>query len=342
MRSLILVPVACAVLLVSATLAAQQIDIGPPPGRLIDVGGRKLHLNCSGPSERTGPTASPQTGRSERTGPTVILEAGASSFAIDWSLVQPEVARSHRVCSYDRAGSGWSDPRTDVETSARIVADLHALLGAAGEKPPYVMVGASAGGLYVRLYQLDYPSEVVGLVFVDPATEDRLFTMYQQRAVLIGSLTAEQLATMQPTTAIPIPSRAPQTGPPFDRLPMDLYQLRIKIDQRLIASMPATVSPEIVREASEGQRAGLARLLESRDRADNPMKSVPVIVLSRGQDAGQGLAQTHAGLARLSNNSRHEVVSTAGHEIHLFTPAVVIQAIEDVAMAATERQPLRR
>jgi pimeloyl-ACP methyl ester carboxylesterase len=331
-RSLIALPVACAALLISATLSAQQIDIGPAPGRLIDVGGRKLHVHCTGPSATAG--------RSERTGPTVILEAGASSFAIDWSLVQPEIARSHRVCSYDRAGSGWSDPRTDVETSARIVADLHALLGAAGERPPYVMVGASAGGLYVRQYQLDYPSEVVGLVLVDPATEDRLFTMYQQRAVLIGSLTAEQLASMQPTAAIPIPSRAPQTGPPFDRLPVDLYQLRITIDQRLIASMPPTVSPEIVREASEGQRAGLARLLESRDRADNPMRSVPVIVLTRGQNTGQGLAETHAGLARLSTNSRHEVVSTAGHEIHLFTPAVVIQAIQDVAMAATERRPL--
>ena len=112
-----LLPVACAALLITATLvAAQQIDIGPAPGRLIDVGGRKLHILCTGTSETAG--------RSERTGPTVILEAGASSFAIDWSLVQPEIARGHRVCSYDRAGSGWSDPRTDVETSARIVADV--------------------------------------------------------------------------------------------------------------------------------------------------------------------------------------------------------------------------
>src|SRR5262245_50483439 len=237
-------------LAVGTAVAAQQIDIGPPLGRLIDVGGRKLHINC--------------TGRSERTGPTVILEAGASSFAIDWSLVQPEIARTSHVCSYDRAGSGWSDPRTDVETPARVVADLHALLAAAGEKPPYVLVGASMGGVYVRLYQLDYPDEVVGLVFVDPSTEDRLFAMYQQRAVTIASLTAEQLRSTFPTTAIPLPSRKPQTGPPFDRLPPDLYQLRIKIDQRLIASMPASVPADVVGEASEGQRAGLARLLDGR------------------------------------------------------------------------------
>src|SRR6185503_7396802 len=139
---------------------------GPPPGRLVDVGGRKLHVNCAGSGS-----------------PTVVLEAGASSFALDWSLVQPEIARTQRVCSYDRAGSGWSDPRPDVETPARIAADLHAALAAAGERPPYVLVGHSAGGLYVRLYQLEHPNEVVGLVLVDPATEDRLFTLFQGRAV---------------------------------------------------------------------------------------------------------------------------------------------------------------
>jgi pimeloyl-ACP methyl ester carboxylesterase len=322
-----------AILMASAADAQIPIDIGPAPGRLVDIGGRKLHFNCTGPGPATD-------GPSQKTGPTVILEAGASSFAIDWSLVQPAIARTYRVCSYDRAGSGWSDPRTDVETPARIVADLHAALGAAGEKPPYVMVGASAGGQYVRLYQLDYPGEVIGLVLVDPSTEDRLFTMYQQRAVPIGSLTAEQLLSTLPTTPVTVPARQPQTGAPFDRLPADLYQLRISIDRRLIASMPASVSAEIVRESAEGQRAGLARLLGSRGRADNPMRNAPVIVLTRGQNTGQGLAETHAGLARLSTNSRHVVVPTAGHEIHLFTPEVVIQAIEDVAVAATERRPL--
>src|SRR4029453_15863578 len=107
----------CLALLAGMTLAAQTIDIGPAPGRLIHIGGRRLHLNC--------------TGRFERTGPAVILEAGASSFAIHLYPVQPEIGGNHRVCSYHRASWGWGDPRPDVETAARIVADLHAALSAA-------------------------------------------------------------------------------------------------------------------------------------------------------------------------------------------------------------------
>jgi pimeloyl-ACP methyl ester carboxylesterase len=314
----------CAAFLVGARLMAQQIEIGQAPGRLIDVRGRKLHFICSGSGS-----------------PTIILEAGASAFALDWSLVQPEIARTNRVCSYDRAGSGWSDPRLDVGTPARVVSDLHAALAAAGEKPPFAIVGASFGAIYARLYQLDYPDDVVGFVFVDPATEDRLFIMFQQKMVLIGSLTAEQLqSTLPPSGSMPVPSRSPQTGAPFDRLPPDLYQLRVKLDQRLIASAGASNAADVVRESSEGQRAALARLLESRTKQEHPMGDRPVVVLTRGQDMTPGIAQNHAGLARLSTNSRQTVVPEAGHEIHLFVPSAVIQAIQDVSTAARQRSRL--
>ena len=312
-------------LLMAATALAQPIDIGPAPGRLVDIGRRRLHLTCSGSGA-----------------PTVVIEAGASAFAIDWTLVQPAAARARRVCAYDRAGSGWSDPRPDVETPARIVADLHALLAAAGERPPYVLVGHSAGGLYVRLYQLDYPTEVVGLVLVDPATEDRLFTLLQGQAAAIASLTAEQLATTLPASGnVPVPTRSPQTGAPFDRLPADLYQRRVEIDRRLIASFPPTVPAAVVRESAEGQRAALARLLESRGRPDNPMRSVPVVVLTRGLEQTPGIVENHAALAAVSSNARHTVVPATLHEIHLSAPLSVIQAIDDVCDAVRMQARLR-
>jgi pimeloyl-ACP methyl ester carboxylesterase len=309
--------------LLAVQAATAPIDIGPPPGRLVDIGGRKLHFNCTGSGS-----------------PTVILEAGASSFAIDWSLVQPAIARTNRVCSYDRAGSGWSDPRGEPDTAARIVRDLHAALAAANEKPPYVMTGASFGAIYVRLYQLEYPDEVAGFVLVDPATEDRLFTMFEQKMVPIGSLTTEQLKMTLPVSgAVPVPRRSPQTGAPFDRLPPELYQIRIKLDQRLIASVPPTVPAEIVRESSEGQRAVLARLLESRAK-DKPMGDRPTIVLTRSMDMTPGIVENHQGLAKLSSNSRHTVAQNSGHEIHLFEPATVIQAIQDVVAAVKGRSRL--
>lgn len=300
-------------LVAAPQLSAQQPDIGPPPGRLVDIGGRKLHLICSGSGL-----------------PTVVLEAGASSFAIDWTLVQSQIARTNRVCSYDRAGMGWSDPRGDVDTPARIVADLRALLVQSRERPPFVLVGASAGALYVRLYQLDYPDDVFGMVLVDPATEDRLFTMYQGQAVAIASLDAEQLRTTLPTSAVPVPRREPQSGAPFDRLPADLYQLRLKLEQRLIASVPETVPASVVQESAEGERAALARLLESRLDPEAPIRRIPLVVLTRGQDMTLGIMENHEELARLSTNNRHSLIRESGHEIHLFAAPHVALAIGDV------------
>src|SRR5688572_9722843 len=125
----------------------------PPPGRLIDLGGWRVHLHCTGdvrPSQ-----------------PTVILEAGSGDFSVDWSLVQPDVARFARVCSYDRAGAGWSDLGPRPRTMHQLVSELHTLLEKAGERPPYVLVGHSFGGWLVRLYRTMYPADVAGMVLVE-------------------------------------------------------------------------------------------------------------------------------------------------------------------------------
>ena len=301
---------------------AQSVDIGSPPGRLVDIGGRKLHLNCTGNGS-----------------PTIILEAGASSFAIDWALVQPELARSNRVCSYDRIGMGWSDPATGVPRDT-VTLDLHTALNVAQEKPPYVMVGASMGGIYVRQFADQHPDEVVGMVLVDPTSEDRLFLFFEGKAVEVASLTAEQRRSIIPPGPVRVPRRLPQTGAPFDRLPRELYELRIKLDTRLIASVPESVPYEYVVATAEIERARLARLKEVRGAQAHPLGDRPLVVLTRGVESSQALRDVHAQLAELSTNSRHTVVADAGHEIHLFKPSAMIQAIQDVLEALRTKKKL--
>ena len=127
-------------------------------GNRVDIGGRALYVSCTG----TG-------------APTVVLEAGGGNSADTWAGVQPEIARFTRVCSYDRAGLGRSDPApAGVRTVQDSVDDLHALLAAAGVSEPIVLVGHSFGGLIVRLYASQYPNEVAGLVLVDGMPPDLL------------------------------------------------------------------------------------------------------------------------------------------------------------------------
>ncbi|HLN64289.1 MAG TPA: alpha/beta fold hydrolase, partial [Symbiobacteriaceae bacterium] len=126
------------------------------PGRRIDIGGVKLYLHASG----------------EGQGPTVILESGNLMPAVLWEPVQARVGRFARVVSYDRAGYGWSDPAGRNRSWPVVVDELHTLLQRAGIRGPYILVGHSLGGLYVRLFAARYPTEVAGMVLVDAWQED--------------------------------------------------------------------------------------------------------------------------------------------------------------------------
>jgi pimeloyl-ACP methyl ester carboxylesterase len=294
-----------------------------PLGRFVDVAGRRVHLHCTGSGA-----------------PTVVIEAGASSFSIDFALIQPAIARSQRVCSYDRLGAGWSDLGAEIETPARVVTTLRRVLQTAGEKSPFILVGASRGGIFVRLYHLEYPDEVAGFVFIDPAHEDRLLTMLQGKLVPIASITAEELLSTMPTGPVPIARRSAQSGTPFDLLPAPLYKLRMVLEQRHLDSLPATISRELLVEFSEGDRAALARLKQTSASDVRPLGNRPVVVLSRGDDTNQERIGVHARIAALSTNSRHTVVPKAGHEIHLFQPEAVIAAVRDVTAAVRNRTSL--
>ena len=129
----------------------------PAPGEMVDVGEHRLHMNCIGQGN-----------------PTVVLDAGWGYTSVEWSAwVQPEVANHTRVCAYDRAGMGWSEPGPGSPNATRTTAELHALLQDADEEGPFVLVGHSLAGLYSRIYADRYPEEVAGMVLVDSSHPDQ-------------------------------------------------------------------------------------------------------------------------------------------------------------------------
>ena len=128
----------------------------PQRGHFVQVGSIRMNIDCSGQGS-----------------PTVILESGLGGPSVDWLMVQPEVAKFARVCSYDRAGYGWSNAGTEPRSSLQIAHELKQLLQAAGERGPYVLVGHSMGGYDIRVYTGQYPNDVVGMVLVDASHEDQ-------------------------------------------------------------------------------------------------------------------------------------------------------------------------
>jgi pimeloyl-ACP methyl ester carboxylesterase len=125
----------------------------PAPGKLVDVDGYSMYIDCTGSGS-----------------PTLILEAGGQNDSTIWNGVQHDLSKTTRVCSYDRAGFGWSDTRPTTRDADHIAAELHGLLLRAGIAGPIVLMGHSIGGIYIRDYVIHYPADVAGMVFVDSST----------------------------------------------------------------------------------------------------------------------------------------------------------------------------
>jgi pimeloyl-ACP methyl ester carboxylesterase len=296
----------------------------PPPGRLIDVGGRKLHLHCLGNGS-----------------PTVILIAGGGAFSIDWVLVQPKVAENTRVCSYDRAGLAWSDPGPADETVEQTTGDLHAMLGTAGEKGPYLLVGASIGGIFIRAYQRGFPGEVAGLAFTN--SSNRIGRSVKGKVGLIWDLTEDEIRSTFP---LPQSAKGPaptHEGEPFDRLPPTLQAVRLWLDVRLWEKWePMKEGPE----STVSWRKEFLREFEETDVGKQyPLGELPVIVLSSRPIANESERRSRNGAAArldfLSSNTVHITATGSGHEIHLYQPDVVVQALVRGVSAVRNRVRLR-
>jgi pimeloyl-ACP methyl ester carboxylesterase len=296
--------------------AAADARTYPMPGRLIDVGGHRLHLSCTG----TG-------------SPTVVLEPGGGEMSSNLGWITPAVARTTRVCVYDRAGRGWSDPATTPQDGLQIATDLHTLLHRGGVPGPYVLAGHSFGGLYVLTFAARYPDEVAGLVLIDSTAPKPATTTAPASAAATGSYDASgRLSTLVSTVAglglgrlygqVAVGGLPPRSAGEVRASVATARNLRSTID-------------EYVQASSSVHQAG----------ALTDFGAKPLIVLTApvGNDATHLAAQNR--LATLSTNSVHRTIVGATHEALVGEQkyaAATSQAILDVVSAVRGHRPLAR
>jgi pimeloyl-ACP methyl ester carboxylesterase len=296
----------------------------PPPGRLIDIGHRKLHLYCTGNGT-----------------PTVILIAGGGAFSIDWALVQPKVAESTRVCSYDRPGLGWSGPGPEDNIVEENVGDLHALLQASGEHGPYVLVGASVAGIYIQAYQRAFPADVAALVFSN--SSNRIGFKVKDKVGLIWELTEAEIRSGFPLPPSSIKGPAPtREDDPFDKLPSDLQKVRLWLDVRLWEdSDPSKAVPD---DLLSWRKEFLTEFDATDAGKKPPLGALPVVVVASDPAAPDSARRSRdeAGprLDYLSSNTVHITAAGSGHEIHLYQPDRVIQGVLQAVSAVRTRKPV--
>lgn len=259
----------------------------PMRGEMVNIGGRRLHLICEGP---------------KGSGPSVLLEAGAFGFSADFGVVQEKLAaQGWHVCSYDRAGLGLSDPGPQPRDGLAVVGDLEKLLAAAHEDGPFILVGHSMAGLYLRLFANRNPGKVVGLVLVDAATPEATETP-------VGQQFARQFAGASRLAAFGarIGLYAPLAGTWFGD----------KIGLTPIASAEkrrAFASPSHNRWASAEVDQWIATAEEARATGPlNPKWPVAVIVAGHRRPEG-GLTPSRAAPARQSAHGYEESVAAASH-----------------------------
>jgi pimeloyl-ACP methyl ester carboxylesterase len=289
----------------------------PAPGRMVDVGGRDLHLYCTGSPD----------GR-----PTVILEQGGGGFALAWFRVQPEVARATRVCAYDRAGLGWSDPGPPPRDGVHIAQDLHALMQNGGIRGPYVLVGHSYGGLFVRAFASEYPSEVAGLVLLDSAHPD------QWTRTSEGRMRYAADSRLYDGGRILVRFGLLRVAPnPFAVTEPD-WPAELRAEWRALAG--STSFWETTRAESRDILATMAQL-----RAAAPLPSgLPLAVVTAGLNTGADgrWREYQRELAALSDNSTHVIVEGAEHAALWADPRHVpasVDAILQVVASAGSAKP---
>jgi pimeloyl-ACP methyl ester carboxylesterase len=272
----------------------RDLAASPPPGRLVDVGGHRLHLWCTGSGS-----------------PAVILENGLGGSSAAWGYVQPEVARFTQVCSYDHAGMGYSDPGPSPRTTRRIVHELARLLDRSGIRGPVVLVGASLGGFTVRVFASDHAPRVAGLVLVDASHEDQEMDVPRMAPLmpLLASAGVLRLAGM--SLGLDPASLAPSVRGFARATRFRTAGYRAAVDEFMHA-----------RESAAEVKATRRQL------------TIPVVVVTAGRGADAAWRALQADQVALSQRGCQVVAEESGHVVAVDQPHVVVEAIRATVSAA--------
>jgi pimeloyl-ACP methyl ester carboxylesterase len=315
-RRWLLYPVLAVLTLASAgggyETVRESIDAStyPMPGQLVDVGGHRLHLYCTGSGS-----------------PTVVLEPGQGGTSSDLGWVAPAVARDSRVCVYDRAGRGWSDAAEGPQDAAQIAADLHTLLERAHVPGPYVLTGHSFGGLYVQTFAANYPDQVAGLVLLDstaPKPGPALPPSTEPYSVL-GRVSAVFSAGAHLGAGRLIAQASYSSLPPH-------FRGEARANASTARYLRSSIEEFVAANTSMQQAASLTNL-----------DGKPLVVVTADTGNAAGWEQAQDRMATLSTNSSHRVAKATTHETLLYDEAhsaAASQAIRDVVVSVRTSRPL--
>jgi pimeloyl-ACP methyl ester carboxylesterase len=291
---------------------ARDRRFNPRAGKLVDVDGRIMHIDCMGDGS-----------------PTVILDSGLGDSYLSWHKVQPEIAKFTRVCSYDRAGLGYSEPSSQPRTSKVIAEELHALLQAASISPPCVMVGHSMGGYDVRVYTSMYPKEIVGMVLVDASHPDQENRFPAELKNLEGSWHREaQFITYTTPFGIPRLLGLCNDDPAFRAADCNWHSSREQLAE--VQSFPQSAAET----AATGSLGDLPLAVLSHD-PDKPSNDLPPDL---AKSVNEDWEKMQGELAHLSTRGTHTIAKNSSHYIQVDRPDVVIDAIQKVVEQARQAQ----
>lgn len=276
----------------------QSDQIWLPPGKLVSVGGHRLHILCMGEANDK---------------PAVIIDSGLGGFSLEWREIQTELSDRFQICTYDRAGYGWSDPGPFPRTTKTIITELKILLNRSNIKPPYLLLGHSFGGYNMMYFSKSFPKEVAGLVLIDSS--------HPQQANWFPAVYPD-LPEGRRRTRFVSTARLPNNYP-YDHRELAYHLMSAKKARNALRfeSMNFEISGNQV-----GRLGGLPQ--------------IPLVVLTRGERAwpmtkkGQILetvwTRLQNELARLSDGSTHVIADLSGHYIHLDQPVLIKEAILEV------------